>query len=568
MAENQNLVTNIIEMIQTFIDAVFEIGNYFEQKELEKGYRVGLDLVEALQAVKKVSEQEEGDKWKELSIRCENCFTSLKEILTMMKEEELEKAERKLEFELLPLLRIAYIRFFYFGKIKENPQKEVSFLEEAVELSKNYYIEQGKEQNRYKYDITICIIAYNQLDYTKLCVEHVLEAIPRTLRCELVLINHGSTDGTKEYFEQIQPEKQIDIKINSLDGFVIAPFVAEGEFLLIVSNDVIVSKNAIDLMVQCIKEDPQIACVVPLTPNVSNLQGILPKEIQYKDIEEFKKAAGHYNRRNQRKEENRVRLLTPICLVRTEYWTNSKKTKALIEMILGMGTAMFGDDALSLYFRRAGYKNVLIKGVYCHHFGSKTVGKTEHDFLAGRTFFYKKYGIDAWEKGFCWSPSLFQKLVCEKADAKRILGINGGLGSNALKIKEELKERTGNREVKLINYTMERRFFADLKGISDEAYSIENWEKLLDELEGSFDYILLSGGLEKESNYKRYINQLYQYLEKDGVIIVQSSEKKQVDWFEKQYKGVERVEEQEFLCCKDQTQTQYIAFCKKVERNP
>ena len=87
-------------------------------------------------------------------------------------------------------------------------------------------------------------------------------------------------------------------------------------------------------------------------------------------------------------------------------------------------------------------------------------------------------------------------------------------------------------------------------------------------MEGSFDYILLSGGLEKESNYKRYINQLYQYLEKDGVIIVQSSEKKQVDWFEKQYKGVERVEEQEFLCCKDQTQTQYIAFCKKVERNP
>ncbi len=563
-SDNQNLVSYILEMLQTWMDAVLEIGNYQKKKEIEKGRWIVFDLKEALQTVKRVIEQKTEDYWKVFSIRCENCLESLNGILKNIEEGEIEKVGNKLEFELLPFFRIAYICLYYDGVIKGDEKKEERFWEEeAVELCKNYYIEQGMKTGVYKYDLTIYILAYNNLGYTKLCVESVLQYLPRTIRCELILINHGSNDGTKEYFETIDPEKQIDIKINGLDGFVIAPFIAEGEFVLNISNDVILTANVVELMLQCMKEDSQIACVVPITPNIENLQSISPEEIQYENIDELKRVAKKFNRREFKKEENRVRLLTPIYMFRTEYWSNSQKTKLSAEKLLKTKTFMFGDDVSSLCFRRAGYKNILMKDIYCYHFGSKTVGKNGHDFLIGRKLFYERYGVDAWEKGVCWSFELFKRLLCEKADAKRILGINGGMGGNSLKIKEELKERVGNIQVKLINYTMDKRFLADLQGISDYAYYIENWEALFQVLEGEFDYILLSGGLEGNLNYQEYLERFYQYLTKHGVIIFQSSEKSQVDWFEQQYRGVKRAQDREMVCCKEEEQIQYYAFCKK-----
>ena len=236
-SDNQNLVSYILEMLQTWMDAVLEIGNYQKKKEIEKGRWIVFDLKEALQTVKRVIEQKTEDYWKVFSIRCENCLESLNGILKNIEEGEIEKVGNKLEFELLPFFRIAYICLYYDGVIKGDEKKEERFWEEeAVELCKNYYIEQGMKTGVYKYDLTIYILAYNNLGYTKLCVESVLQYLPRTIRCELILINHGSNDGTKEYFETIDPEKQIDIKINGLDGFVIAPFIAEGEFVLNISR--------------------------------------------------------------------------------------------------------------------------------------------------------------------------------------------------------------------------------------------------------------------------------------------------------------------------------------------
>lgn len=560
---DQELAANTIDTIQILIDAVLEAKHDLEQEKLEEFQILGMDINQALFTVKQIAGERTEACFLELFTRCRNCLASLKRIFAYVKEGEIEKAERKLEFELLPLLRLAQIRFYYFGIIEGEKEREQIFWEkEAVELCKNYYAEQASQTGHYKYDITVYVLAYNNLDYTKLCVESVLENIPRTLRCELILVNHGSTDGTKEYFESIQPEKQVDIKVNSFDGFWVAFLIAEGEFIVNVSNDVVIGKNAIELMVQCMKEDRTIGYIVPATPNISNLQAVLEQDIKYETLDEFKKKAEQYNKRNRKKEECRVRLLSPIYTIRTEDAMNSQNTKAIAELLLHMGTAMFGDDAWSLYFRRAGYKNILMKDVYCHHFGSKTVGTAGHDYLSGRKKFYQLYGVDAWEKGFCWSFQLFQKLVCEKADTRRILGINDGMGSNSLKIKEELKERTGNTEIELVNYTMESRFLADLCGISDRAYFIKGWEELFEKLRGTFDYILVSGGLERNQKYKSILHQLEQYLIKDGVMIVQSSEKDQIDWFERQHMDVERVEYNDFLCCQDRMQVQYGAFCK------
>jgi len=558
----QEVSKKLTEMLQTLVEAAREC-----LRLLTEGNQINTlltDMRSMVCAIKGAVQAEEADPAQELSTRCENILYSLDAVDAALAE-DIDRALMKLEFELLPLLRIGHARFYYDTQIKGDPERESVFWEsEAVELAKNEYVEEAQKAGRYAYDLTIYVLAYNKLEVTKMCLAALLENIPWGLRCELILINHGSSDGTKEYLEQIAPDKQIDIKINSNDGLLIAQMIIEGKYVLNLSNDVLLSRNAAEIMYMAMEEDPQIAYGVPITPNISNLQAIPPKEFSYGNMEEYQAAARRYNHRNPFIEERRTRLLPPLFMCRTEYWTNSNLPRAYARMLFQEPGFMFGDDKMSLYFRRAGFQNVLFRDVYCHHFQGGSSTGADARFLEGRKAFFDSFGVDAWENGFCWSYALFQSLSCDKMDAERILGINGGIGSDPLKIKEELKAKTGNFHAKLINYTLEERFLADLRGVSDEAYYVPDWEALLRDLEGEFDYIIVCDGLDKAKNCGKYIAELYRHLCKGGTLVVQSIEQNVIDLFMKQYPAAQRVSgDSRLLCCVERPVPLYEAFCKK-----
>ncbi|MFA6914452.1 MAG: glycosyltransferase family A protein, partial [Endomicrobiia bacterium] len=50
--------------------------------------------------------------------------------------------------------------------------------------------------------VSIIIPCFNALKYTKQCIESVLKS--STYNYELILINNGSTDGTKQYFQELK----------------------------------------------------------------------------------------------------------------------------------------------------------------------------------------------------------------------------------------------------------------------------------------------------------------------------------------------------------------------------
>ena len=79
------------------------------------------------------------------------------------------------------------------------------------------------------------------------------------------------------------------------------------------------------------------------------------------------------------------------------------------------------------------------------------------------------YGIDPWGVGACYDHVLFDSWEPEPVDGACILGINCGLGSNSLKLKEILREQ-GAGDVCLINCVQDERYQADLEGVSDEVY--------------------------------------------------------------------------------------------------
>lgn len=563
MVKNQDMALQIKEMLFTLQEALAEAKEYLHQDQ-KVFQEITSVMEEMLLAIDGVSVKETEEVYKELGTRCKNCLFSLKSLICYAEQGRLERAEQKLEFELLPLFRIAFTRFYYEALVVGDKEREARFWkDEALELGKNAYTEEGMRTGHYKYDVTIYVVAYNKLEYTRLCVEHILKNMPDTLRCELILVNHGSEDGTREYFESIKPDKQVDIKINSMDGFCVPFFIAEGKYILGISNDVVISKNSIELMYECMEEDMDIGYIVPTTPNISNLQGIVPAGISYQNVEEFEQVAEHYNKRDRRLEECRTRLLPPLCMFRMEHYTNSEHSLASIRAMLLQEKPMFGDDAQSLYLRRAGYKNILMKDVYCHHFGSVTIGKT-YDYLGGRRDFFKQYGVDAWEKGFCYTYQLFQSLICDKVDAEKVLGINAGIGSDALKIREELNAHTGNTNVKLINYTMEERFLPDLKGISDEAAYVSDWKELRSLVLDEYDYILLCGGLEGVRGYQFELEYLYKHVKENGVLIFKTADQTQAEWFRQHYKVKEKiVEAEDYICCEERKLRQYYIYAKK-----
>lgn len=62
---------------------------------------------------------------------------------------------------------------------------------------------------------------------------------------ELILVNNGSNDGTKEYFESISGAKVINLKYNLhlVKGFNIGLMAAEGKYCAAVCNDFIFTPN-------------------------------------------------------------------------------------------------------------------------------------------------------------------------------------------------------------------------------------------------------------------------------------------------------------------------------------
>ncbi len=427
----------------------------------------------------------------------------------------------KIEFELIPLLK-EFKKLYYFWVIAYgNKELEKKYFDvEMKELCKNEYIERSEQTGSYKYDISIVVTAFNKLEYTKMCIDFLLKYIPKNLKYELILINHGSEDGTREYFHSLMPDKMLDIAING-GGSRAVHYILEGKYGLFISNDVLVTKNAIENMYKCISADSRRVMIVPATPNVSNLQSL---QVNYNSFEELEKFVERNNVYDTRKHEERVRLCDPISLINNFVNINELCTHGYY---IKIGLNAFPDDIRSLIYRRNGYKLILAKDSYCHHFGAITindVGETKltNLYKMGREEFQQNFGVDPWGVGFCYSTELIELIDFNNSKDVEILGINCGLGSNPLKIKELIKERNDNVNIRITNIIEKDSYFRDLLNSSDQVFLVQKIEDIKMYINNkSFDYILIEG-ISKNFNEEEILNWV-SYLKKEGILLINSS---------------------------------------------
>lgn len=487
MLKDQTLAEQVYNSINTAVEAENELLKYASENNIPLFSEVSDLLYVMLDKISGIS----GILVKEepalsLDKAIASVIDSLNRIISLMKSDR-ERALKKIEYELIPLTEECRINFYFWGIVSGDKEKEEKYLNEDIyELARNKYIENSVRTGEWKYDLSITVLAYNKLDYTRKCISYLMKYYPRNLRTELILINHGSDDGTKEFFESINPDKQLDIKVNG-GGLSAISRIVEGKYTVSISNDVFIQRNTIKNLYECIISDPEIGYIVPSTPNVSNYQAI---PCNYSNEEELEEFCRNNNIPNADRREQRTRLCDPIGMINSEIIWKLKHSYRYYSK----NSFSFPDDNFSLLCRRSGYKMFLVKDAYCHHCGSVTLKEDRNTnsaaaYLKGRNDFKKRYGIDPWFK-CAYSYNLFQNIAINKTGPVNILAVNGGLGNNGLKIKELLKENVANRDVFLKYFLTDILYFDDVKYLGDCAVVENSIENLAaDELK--YDYMVV-----------------------------------------------------------------------------
>ena len=311
---SRELFDRILELTDTACQASLELLERCTDRELEAAKELLLGLDAVAQAVSTAQEpflpQLEHAYTSEMLI---NVQDTLEEIRHAIQANMLEQASMKTELQLLPFFRQLREAFYFWGLIYPDRERmERYYQEEFAEHYQNLYLKSG-DQPRYR--ATVVVVAYNHLEMTRQCVESILKYTDfKKLNAQLILVDHGSTDGVRAYFESLGRGSVIHYKANMRGTmFCALPQVCNSEYYVHVANDTVVTKDWLEILLTCADSDPEIAAAVPATCNMSNLQAI---NVPSSDCDTVVGLAEAHNRSNSRLWSDRARVLPGIGLFR------------------------------------------------------------------------------------------------------------------------------------------------------------------------------------------------------------------------------------------------------------
>ncbi len=272
--------------------------------------------------------------------------------------------------------------------------------DEIAEYSKSSIFEQPRKDNPKL--VSIITLTYNQLKYTKEFVNSVFANTKYPF--ELIVVDNASKKDTVDYLRELEQKENVKIIYNKENlGFPKAVnqgiLAAEGDYILIANNDIIVTKDWLSRMVQIAEENPQAALVGPISNAVSGVQ--IDKKANYKTIPEMHKYAEKVKRENKNQITEFPRIAFLCTLIKKE----------VIEKLGGLDERFtpgnFEDDDFCLRVQLSGYKAYIAEDVFIHHFGSVSFTANGKDKYLERLKineqkFVNKWGVtieDIWIKG-------------------------------------------------------------------------------------------------------------------------------------------------------------------------
>lgn len=360
--------------------------------------------------------------------------------------------------------------------------------------------------------ISIVVLAYNHLDYTKQCIESLYQHTSH-IDFELILINNGSSDGTEEYFCSLPNAIKISFPKNiGVDKAINYGFrMAQGKYTLNLSNDIVATYHWLDNLIRCAESDGKIGMVVPVCGASSNNQQI---NLNDQSLEEMQQLAKDYNVSNPDLWEERIKLVTYTCLFRTEV------QKAIGGFDEEFNPGAYDDDAISFRIRRAGYRLILAKDTYVHHFGSVTFNaEYSKNNLAQKNLnlFISKFGVHPWQASFI-DFNVVNLLEYSGQDGQSILGIGMSCGSTLLQVKNMCRSK-GGRNTKIYYLSELDSNMMELRSVCETCVHASTGE--LTRFFGGrlYDYIVVESESDKLENIPSFFQELGGLLKEGGQLV-------------------------------------------------
>lgn len=219
---------------------------------------------------------------------------------------------------------------------------------------------------------SMVLLTYNQLQYTRLCVESIFKHTHSPF--ELIVVDNGSKDGSVEYLTSLSRAGTACIRIKVITNKINNGFaggcnqglaVARGEQLLLINNDVVVTPGWLSTLSKTLRL-PHVGFCGPVSNCVAGHQ--LVKEVAYdvstlNGLEQFSIDHAH---QHAGQIIHNWRLVGFCLLIKREV---IKKIGGLDERY---EIGSFEDDDFCLRAYLSGHKGVIAKDCFIHHFGSRS----------------------------------------------------------------------------------------------------------------------------------------------------------------------------------------------------
>ena len=213
--------------------------------------------------------------------------------------------------------------------------------------------------------ISLIVLTYNNLNYTRQCLESIFTKTSYP-NFEIVVVDNASTDGTLEFlrsFAEIHPQVKLLLNRENL-GFAAGNNqgveASTGEYLVFLNNDIVVTHGWLSRLVGHLR-NPQAGAVGPVTNYAGNESRI---SVDYSDIVGLDDFARRYTH-DHAGQTFEIRMLALFCLAVRRTVID---TVGLLDERFDVG--MYEDDDFSLRIRQKGYTILCAEDVYIHHWGS------------------------------------------------------------------------------------------------------------------------------------------------------------------------------------------------------
>jgi GT2 family glycosyltransferase/2-polyprenyl-3-methyl-5-hydroxy-6-metoxy-1,4-benzoquinol methylase len=237
--------------------------------------------------------------------------------------------------------------------------------EEAEEYYVYQYLVDAMPAPMADHELTsIVIVTHNGLEFTRPCIESVKAYTDEPF--EFVFIDNGSTDGTLAYLRR-EPHAALVANVTNR-GFPAAVnqgiLASRGRQVLLLNNDVVVTTGWLRRLLDALRQEPGAGLVGPLTNWPESPQQI---DAGYRDdLLDLDRFAFAWGRAHQAQRIDLGELIGFCLLI----------DRPVIERI-GLMDEEFGigqceDKDYSSRAKQAGFRTLLAKDAYVHHFGHRT----------------------------------------------------------------------------------------------------------------------------------------------------------------------------------------------------